>query len=65
MNVTMELLIMKLRSEAEEIYLSKECKEKVIQESVIEALKQNLSNKKISSAEYEEALDILKRNKLR
>lgn len=65
MDVTMELLIMQLRSEAEQIYLSKECKEKVIQESVIEALKQNLSNKKISSTEYEEALDILKRNKLR
>lgn len=65
MDVTMELLIMKLRSEAEEIYLSKECKEKVIQESVIEALKQNLNNKKISSTEYKEALDILQRNKLR
>lgn len=65
MNATMELLVMQLRSEAEEIYLSKECKEKVIQEVVIESLKQNLDTKKISSTEYEEALDILKRNKLR
>ena len=57
----MELLVLILRNEAEEIYNSKECKEKVIQESVKAALKQNLEENKISSTEYQSALDILKR----
>jgi len=48
---------MNLRSEAEEIYLSKECKERVIQESVKTSLKQNLRENKISSTDYQQALD--------
>lgn len=57
----MEMLIMLLRNEAEEKYLSEECKEKVIQEAVKSILKENFQKNKISSTEYELALDILKR----
>lgn len=64
MEATIELLIMKLRSEAEEMYLSKECREHVIQEAVKSALVQNLEENKISSTEYQKALDILKRYKV-
>lgn len=61
MNPTMELLILQLRSEAEEIYLSKECREKTIQEGVKMVLTQKLDANEISSTDYQEALDILKR----
>lgn len=61
MNQKIELLVMQLKSEAEEIYLSRECKENVIRETVKYALIQNLKENKISSTEYQEALDILKR----
>ncbi|MGN1297707.1 MAG: hypothetical protein ACI4VH_04705 [Clostridia bacterium] len=61
MNPKIELLVMQLKSEAEEIYLSRECKENVIRETVKSALIQNLKEDKISSTEYQEALDILKR----
>lgn len=61
MEATMELLIMQLRSEVEEIYLTKEFKEKVINNTVKESLHKLLDEKKISSTEYQEALDILKR----
>lgn len=57
----MELLIMQLRSEVEEIYLTKEFKEKIINNTVKESLHKLLDEKKISSTEYQEALDILKR----
>ena len=60
----MELLIILLRNEAEEMYSSKECKEKVIQESVKAVLKQHFEENKISSTEYQSALDILKRYEL-
>lgn len=56
----MEILILTLRNEAEEIYNSKECKEKVIQEAVKASLRQSLEDNKISSTEYQSALDILK-----
>ena len=61
MEATMELLIMQLRSEVEEIYLTKEFKEKIINNTVKESLHKLLDEKKISSTEYQEALDILKR----
>jgi hypothetical protein len=61
----MELVVMQLRSEAEEFYLSKECKEPVIQLAVKDALKRSLEENKISSTDYQEALDILKRYELR
>ena len=56
----MELLVILLRSQAEELYLSKECKEDVIQKSVKSVLEENLKKNKISSTEYQKALDILK-----
>ena len=61
MEATMELLIMQLRSEVEEIYLTKEFKEKITNNTVKESLHKLLDEKKISSTEYQEALDILKR----
>ena len=64
MKATSELLVMKLRSEAEEMYLSKECREPAIQGAVKAILMQSLEENKISSTEYQEALDILKRYEL-
>ena len=61
MEATMELLVMQLRSEVEEIYLRKEFKQKIINSTVKESLYNLLDEKKISSTEYQEALDILKR----
>lgn len=60
----MELLVMLLRSQAEELYTSKKCKEEVIQNSVKSVLEENLKENKISSTEYQKALDILKRYEL-
>lgn len=60
----MELLIMTLVSEAEELYLSKECKEEVIKASVKKTLLEGLKQQKISNTEYENALDILEKYKL-
>lgn len=60
----MELLVMLLRSQAEELYLSQECKEDVIQNSVKSVLEENLKENKISSTEYQKALDILKKYKI-
>lgn len=57
----MELLVMLLRSQAEELYLSEECKEDVIQKSVKSVLEENLKKNKISSTEYQKAMDILKK----
>lgn len=64
MKATIELLVMQLRSKAEEMYLSKECRETAIQGAVKATLMQNLEENKISSTEYQEALDILKRYEL-
>ena len=50
--------------EAEEMYLSKECREPAIQGAVKAILMQSLEENKISSTEYQEALDILKRYEL-
>ena len=61
MNTNMELTVMQLRSEAEEMYLSKECREKIIQDVVKATLEKSLKENKISSTDYREALDILKR----
>ncbi len=57
----LEYLIIKLRSDVEEMYLSKEHREKTIQEAVKILLKQKLEENKISSTEYQKALDILKK----
>ena len=61
MNPMMELLIMKLRSEAEEQYNSEEIKSKILKQIIEVQLKQYKENKKISSTDYQEALDILNR----
>ena len=65
MNSTIELIVMQLRSEAEEMYSSKEVKEKIIQESVKASLQKNLKENKISRTDYQSALDILKRYEIK
>ena len=55
----MELLIMSLVSNAKDVYLSKECMQKAIKTAVREALTDGLKQNKISSTDYEKALDIL------
>ncbi len=54
-----ELIIMKLKSEIEEIYYTKECKDNVVKNGVIASLDENLKENKISSTDYQIALDIL------
>ena len=52
----MEETVLDLINQAEELYQSNECKKKVIKDA---ALIQNLKENKISSTDYQSALDIL------
>lgn len=63
-NSDMELLIMKYRSEVEEIYISKEFKEDLIQNIVRSQLEKDFEENKISATEYITALEILKKHKI-
>ena len=55
----MELLIMILVNNAKDFYLKKECMQSLIKAAVKEILTDGLKQNKISSTDYEKALDIL------
>lgn len=55
----MELVIMSLVSNAKNLYFSKECMQRTIKAAVRETLTDGLKQNKISSTDYEKALDIL------
>lgn len=61
MDSAIELLVMQLRSEIEQLFSKKEFREPIVQDLVKASLEKELNEKKISSTEYQSALDILKR----
>lgn len=61
MDSAIELLVMQLRSEIEQLFSKKEFREPIVQDLVKASLEKELNEKRISSTEYQSALDILKR----
>lgn len=64
MNETAEMVVMKLVSEVETMMNTKDFKENIIKEGVKASLLQNLNEQKITSTEYQSALEVIDRYKI-
>ena len=60
-NAEIELLVLTIRNEIEDLYYSKEFKEKILQDATKSSLEKSLKENKISSTDYQKALDISSR----